>query len=57
MEGKKQTIGCEVTSCAHNKMGCECALDRVEIKPACNCHTGEDNESLCGSYCCKNCGC
>ncbi len=50
----KQTVGCEVTSCCHNKRGCECDLETILVRPACNCHSGEQNESLCGSYCCKN---
>ncbi len=55
MNGKtgKQTIGCEVTSCRFNEQGCNCELDRIEVKPKCDCHTGECTESLCGSYCAK----
>ena len=48
-----QTIGCEVTSCRFNKQGCECNLDRIEIKPCSDCHTGDKRESLCGSYIAK----
>ena len=50
----KQTIGCEVTSCRHNRQGCGCELSRIEVKPACNCHSGREDESLCGSYCEKS---
>ena len=55
MDGKigKQTIGCEVTSCRFNKQGCDCELNRIEIKPKCDCHSGDCNESLCGSYSAK----
>jgi hypothetical protein len=48
-----QTIGCEVTSCRFNRQGCECNLDRIQIKPCCDCHTGDKHESLCGSYVAK----
>ncbi len=55
MDGKcgKQTIGCEVTSCRFNSRGCECDLDRIEVKPCCGCHTGKEDESQCGSYVAK----
>ena len=55
MDGKcgNQTIGCEVTSCRFNKQGCECGLNRIDVKPNCDCHTGDCRESLCGSYSAK----
>lgn len=49
----KQTIGCEVTSCRFNKRGSECDLERIEVKPRCDCHTGDCDESQCGSYSAK----
>lgn len=46
-----QSIGCRVTSCAFNKSGQSCDLERIEVEPMCGCHTGEPcDESLCGSY-------
>ncbi|MDD3400587.1 MAG: DUF1540 domain-containing protein [Eubacteriales bacterium] len=45
-----QCIGCEVTSCDHNKRGCECDLDSITIRPSCNCHSGSADESMCASY-------
>lgn len=46
-----QTIGCRVMSCAYNKSGQSCDLDRIEVEPMSGCHTGEAcDESLCGSY-------
>lgn len=49
-----QEIGCEVTSCRFNKQGCACELNRIEVKPCCDCHTGNDrDESHCGSYIAK----
>ena len=55
MNGKtgKQTIGCEVTSCRFNEQGCDCELDRIEVKPKCDCHSGDCSESECGSYSAK----
>ena len=55
MDGKNgnQTIGCEVTSCRFNKQGAACDLEKIEVKPSCDCHSGECNESLCGSYIAK----
>ena len=46
----KQTGGCQVTSCKYNCRGTDCDLNRIEVRPACNCNSGEANESLCGSY-------
>ena len=48
-----QTIGCEVTSCRFNSQGSMCNLYRIEVKPCCDCHTGDTQESLCGSYSAK----
>lgn len=55
MNGKtgKQTIGCEVTSCRFNEQGCDCELDRIEVKPKCDCHSGDCSDTLCGSYIAK----
>ncbi len=50
----KQTIGCEVTSCCYNHSGCECELNHIDVRPSCNCNSGEPNETMCGSY---SCGC
>ena len=43
MNGKtgKQTIGCGVTSCRFNDQGCDCELDRIEVKAKCVCHSGD----------------
>ena len=49
----KQTIGCGVTSCRFNSRGAECELERIEVRPNCDCHTGDCRESLCGSYAAK----
>lgn len=49
----KQTINCEVTSCRFNREGCDCDLDRIQVKPCCDCHSGKADESLCGSYAAK----
>ncbi len=46
----KQTIGCEVTSCRHNAMGCECDLTRIEVRPAMGNTSGDPCESQCASY-------
>ncbi|MDO4572366.1 MAG: DUF1540 domain-containing protein [Clostridia bacterium] len=48
-----QSIGCEVTSCRFNKQGCKCDLEHIEVKPSCDCHSGECNEANCGSYVAK----
>ena len=50
---QNQSIGCEVTSCHHNKRGCECDLDSILVRPSCNCHSGKADESMCASYKCK----
>ena len=47
---KDQTIGCEVRSCRFNESGTNCALSRICVRPAHDCATGRENESLCGSY-------
>lgn len=49
----KQAIGCMVSSCRFNARGSECDLDRIEVRPSCNCHSGDESESLCGSYECR----
>ncbi len=54
-KAKSQTIGCRVTSCAYNRSGCGCELERIEVEPMCGCHTGSAaDESLCGSYKCRD---
>lgn len=50
MEQKEQKIGCEVTSCRFNQQGARCALSSICVRPAYDCATGRENESLCGSY-------
>jgi len=46
-----QTIGCKVASCAYNKSGAVCDLERIEVEPMGGAHTGNPaDESLCGSY-------
>ena len=49
----KQTIGCGVTSCRFNNQGMSCDLNRIEVKPSCDCHTGDCWEAQCGSYVAK----
>ena len=49
-----QTSGCAVTSCRYNDEGSYCMLNRIEVEPCCDCHTGDPaDESLCGSYMAK----
>ena len=49
-----QTIGCAVISCRYNDEGSYCMLNRIEVEPCCDCHTGDPaDESLCGSYMAK----
>ena len=45
-----QTIGCEVTSCQYNSSGAECSLNSIQVRPTMGNNSGEQNESLCGSY-------
>ncbi len=45
-----QSIGCEVKSCRFNERGAHCALSKIWVRPAHDCATGRENESLCGSY-------
>jgi hypothetical protein len=45
-----QSIGCEVKSCRFNERGTHCALSKICVRPARDCATGRENESLCGSY-------
>ena len=49
---KKQTIGCDVTSCAYNHQGQRCDLDHIEVSSRCQ-DCGRENESLCASYRCE----
>ena len=46
---KKQTIGCDVTSCVYNHEGVRCDLDHIEVS-CCGESCGRENESLCASY-------
>lgn len=46
---KKQTIGCDVTSCVYNHEGTRCDLDHIEVS-CCDDGCGRENESLCASY-------
>ena len=47
----KQSIGCDVSSCANNENGCECRLKEIQIRPCAGCHSGcAEDESCCGSY-------
>ena len=46
---KKQTIGCDVTSCVYNHEGIRCDLDHIEVS-CCGESCGRENESLCASY-------
>lgn len=51
---KKQSIGCEVTSCRYNQRGAKCSLDCITVRPAIGCNSGEENETICASYAHKN---
>lgn len=46
---KKQTIGCDVTSCVYNHEGIRCDLDHIEVS-CCDEGCDRENESLCASY-------
>ena len=46
---KKQTIGCDVTSCVYNHEGTRCDLEHIEVS-CCGDSCGRENESLCASY-------
>ena len=50
---KKQTIGCDVVSCAYNHEGVRCDLDHIEVS-CCGEDCGRENESLCASYRCES---
>ena len=50
MERNDQQIGCEVMSCRYNEQGRHCALRSICVRPAADCASGRENESLCGSY-------
>ena len=50
MEHSDQRIGCEVKSCRFNEQGNHCALKSICVRPAYDCATGRENESLGGSY-------
>ena len=51
----KQTIRCNVLSCTHNE-DCGCDLSAISVEPGCGRHSGNpEEESLCGSYQCRNC--
>ncbi|MBQ2661323.1 MAG: DUF1540 domain-containing protein [Clostridia bacterium] len=51
----KQTIKCHVLSCKHNS-DCGCDLGSISVEPCSSCHSGKaEDESLCGSYECRNC--
>lgn len=45
-----QTIGCKVASCRYNHQSSKCELSRIDVEPRKSCHSGESEESLCGSY-------
>ena len=46
---KKQTIGCDVTSCVYNHEGVKCDLDHIEVS-CCDERCAEKNDSQCASY-------
>ena len=48
---KRQTIGCDVVSCAYNHEGVRCDLDHIEVS-CCPDRCDRENESLCASYRC-----
>ena len=51
----KQTISCDVKSCKYNDMECSCSLSEIRVTPKLNCKSKKADESVCSSYCCKNC--
>ncbi|MGN1298656.1 MAG: DUF1540 domain-containing protein [Candidatus Scatovivens sp.] len=54
MEGN-QKINCTVYSCAfQNKDTCTCSLNDITVKACPNCNAQTPEESMCGSYRCKN---
>jgi hypothetical protein len=50
---KRQTIGCDVVSCAYNHEGVRCDLDHIEVS-CCGDSCGRENESLSASYRCES---
>ena len=46
---KKQTIGCDVTSCVYNRAGVQCDLDHIEVS-CCGQRCSGLNDSQCASY-------
>lgn len=50
---KRQTIGCDVVSCAYNHEGVRCDLDHIEVS-CCGDSCGRENQSLCASYRCES---
>ena len=46
----RQTISCNVQSCAYNEHE-YCSLQNIQVAPCANCHNGcPDDESMCASY-------
>lgn len=50
-----QTIHCSVASCRHHNAKNMCELNSINVCAKCGCHSGKDDESVCGSYECQ-CG-
>ena len=50
-ESMNQKIGCNVTSCAYNKRGCDCGLSAIQVEPCPQGHSGKAmDESMCANY-------
>ena len=51
-----QKINCTVYSCAfQNRSTCTCSLKDITVKACFDCDTKTPEESMCGSYKCKDC--
>ena len=56
MDEKNQKINCTVKSCKYNNTNYNlCQLKQIEVKACHGCSNGNtEDESMCGSYSCKN---
>lgn len=45
----KQHIECEVAKCAYHGSNNCCELNRIMVR-SCNCTSGHESETLCGSF-------
>lgn len=52
---KNQKINCTVNSCIfQDNNNCMCSLKNITVKATPNCNAKTPEESMCGSYKCKN---